>query len=97
MCTKLRSNSSATPARPPPRSPKDTLPWGNQLRRATTSICLNIAEGAGEFSAKEKAPFYRIAKRAATECAAILDVVGIWAVGGSADENLSQRLDRGED
>jgi four helix bundle protein len=55
------------------------LPRGNshiadQLIRASTSITLNIAEGAGEFSNSEKARFYRYAKRSATECAAILDV-----------------------
>ena len=46
----------------------------DQLQRAATSISLNIAEGAGEFSNGDKARFYRIAKRSATECAAILDV-----------------------
>lgn len=46
----------------------------DQLQRASTSIPLNIAEGAGEFSPAEKARFYRIARRSATECAAILDV-----------------------
>ena len=46
----------------------------DQLKRASVSICLNIAEGAGEFSKKEKARFYRISKRSATECAAILDL-----------------------
>lgn len=45
-----------------------------QLQRAGTSIALNIAEGAGEFSTYEKARFYRIAKRSAAECAATLDV-----------------------
>jgi four helix bundle protein len=45
-----------------------------QLQRAATSIPLNIAEGAGEFSRGDKARFYRIARRSATECAAILDV-----------------------
>ncbi len=53
------------------------LPPGNatlsdQLRRASISVCLNIAEGAGEFRSSEKARFYRIARRSATECAAIL-------------------------
>ena len=53
---------------PPGRS--DVL---DQLRRAALSIPLNIAEGGGEFSPKEKARFYRIAKRSATEASAILD------------------------
>ncbi len=47
---------------------------GDQLDRAATSIVLNVAEGAGEFSAAEKARFYRMARRSANECAAILDV-----------------------
>jgi four helix bundle protein len=47
----------------------------DQLDRAAVSIALNIAEGAGEFARKEKARFYRIARRSATECAAVLDVV----------------------
>jgi four helix bundle protein len=34
----------------------------------------NLAEGAGEFSSREKARFYRLARRSATESAAILDV-----------------------
>ena len=45
----------------------------DQLRRAALSISLNIAEGAGEFSPQDKARFYRMARRSATECAAILD------------------------
>ena len=57
----------------------EQFPSGNgylvdQLRRAGTSVPLNIAEGAGEHSANEKARFYRMAKRSATECASILDV-----------------------
>ena len=57
----------------------ESLPRGraylaDQLRRASTSIVLNIAEGAGEFSGDEKARFYRMAKRSSTECAAVLDV-----------------------
>jgi four helix bundle protein len=46
----------------------------DQLDRASTSVVLNIAEGAGEYSRAEKARFYRMAKRSATECAAALDV-----------------------
>jgi four helix bundle protein len=45
----------------------------DQFRRTTLSIPLNIAEGGGEYAPKEKARFYRIAKRSATECAGVLD------------------------
>ena len=37
-------------------------------------MILNLAEGAGEFSGNDKARFYRMSRRSATECAAILDV-----------------------
>ena len=55
------------------------LPTGHgeladQLRRASMSIVLNIAEGAGEFSRADKARFYRIARRSGTECAAIVEI-----------------------
>lgn len=46
----------------------------DQLKRAGSSIALNIAEGAGEYARHEKHRFYRMAKRSATECAAILDI-----------------------
>lgn len=57
----------------------ENLPRGraylaDQLQRAGSSVPLNIAEGSGEFSANEKIRFYRMAKRSATECAAILDI-----------------------
>jgi four helix bundle protein len=47
----------------------------DQLDRAATSIVLNIAEGAGEFSGAEKQRFYRMAKRSATETSAIIDIL----------------------
>ena len=37
----------------------------DQFQRAATLIVLNIAEGAGEFSQKDKGRFYRIARRSA--------------------------------
>ncbi len=54
--------------------PRGRAYLADQLNRAATSVPLNIAEGAGEFSPAEKARFYRMAKRSATECAAIFDV-----------------------
>ena len=56
------------------RLPRGRAYLADQFQRAATSIPLNIAEGAGEFARKEKARFYRMAKRSATECAAIVDV-----------------------
>ena len=58
----------------------ENLPRGraylaDQLRRAGSSIPLNTAEGAGEFAPTEKARFYRMAKRSATECSSILDIL----------------------
>ncbi len=54
--------------------PKGRAYLSDQLQRAATSIPLNIAEGAGEFSSGDKARFNRIARRSAAECAAILDI-----------------------
>ena len=58
----------------------ENLPRGraylaDQFQRASTSILLNIAEGAGELSTNEKVRFYRMARRSATECAGILAVI----------------------
>ena len=54
--------------------PKGRSYIADQLRRASLSVVLNIAEGAGEYSKNEKIRFYRMALRSATECVAILDV-----------------------
>jgi four helix bundle protein len=54
--------------------PRGHAHLADQLYRAAISVCLYIAEGAGEFSAAEKARFYRMGRRSATECAAVLDV-----------------------
>jgi four helix bundle protein len=47
----------------------------DQFHRAGISIALNIAEGAGEFSSRDKARFYRYALRSCTETTAMLDVL----------------------
>jgi four helix bundle protein len=54
--------------------PRGRAYLSDQLQRAALSISLNIAEGAGEYSIDEKARFYRMAKRSATECAGVLHV-----------------------
>ena len=47
----------------------------DQLTRASTSIVLNIAEGAGKFSPGDKRRYYLSALGSTTECAAIFDVL----------------------
>ena len=49
------------------RLPRGRAYLADQLQRAAISVPLNIAEGAGEFSAGDKARFYRIAARSATD------------------------------
>lgn len=74
----------------------DAMPSGrahlkDQLDRAATSIVLNVAEGAGEFSLADKQRFYRIARRSATESAAILDIIR--RRGNSPPDLLAQARD----
>ena len=47
----------------------------DQLDRASVSIVLNVAEGAGRFSPPDKARFYAIARGSATECGALVDLL----------------------
>jgi len=49
----------------------------DQLDRASTSVPLNIAEGNGKFSAKDRARFLEMARGSALECAACLDVLHV--------------------
>ena len=52
----------------------------DQLDRASTSIPLNIAEGNGKFSERDRARFLEIARGSALECAACLDVMVVRAL-----------------
>ena len=54
--------------------PKGYSGLGDQLRRASSSISLNIAEGSGKFN-KDARRFYAIARGSALECAAIYDAL----------------------
>jgi four helix bundle protein len=47
----------------------------DQLDRASTSIPLNIAEGNGKFTGKDRCRFFDIARGSALECAAGLDIL----------------------
>ncbi len=47
----------------------------DHLDRASTSVALNIAEGNGKFSVRDRSRFFEIARGSALECAACLDVL----------------------
>lgn len=58
------------------RLPRTKGQIGDQLQRASESICLRIAEGVGlENGTAEQRRHYVAARASALECAAILDVV----------------------
>jgi four helix bundle protein len=74
-----------------------SVPRGNghlsdQLFRAATSIPLNIAEGSGEVRRLEKARFYRMARRSATESAAVLDLISALQLSPSDSVLEAKRL-----
>ena len=57
----------------------EALPRGrshlaDQFTRASTSIVLNLAEGAGKLSKPDKRRYYLTARGSATESAALLDI-----------------------
>src|SRR3954467_6560078 len=64
----------------------------DQLDRASTSIPLNIAEGNGKFSAKDRARFLEMARGSALECAACLDVLLMRKL--ASDEQVVRAKDR---
>ncbi|HUT22403.1 MAG TPA: four helix bundle protein [Candidatus Bipolaricaulota bacterium] len=49
----------------------------DQLKRASISIVLNIAEGAGKYSKNDKKNFYVVAKGSVNECVAIMRIMKI--------------------
>jgi four helix bundle protein len=46
----------------------------DQIRRASSSIVLNIAEGSGKWTKRDKINFYRISRASAFECIGALDL-----------------------
>jgi four helix bundle protein len=64
----------------------------DQLDRASVSIVLNVAEGAGRRTLADKARFFTIARGSATECAAILDLLLARGLVAPADHRHGRAL-----
>ena len=60
--------------------PRGHAELSDQLRRATISVPLNIAEGTGKTSNRERARFHAIARGSAMECAATIDLLRLQAL-----------------
>jgi four helix bundle protein len=64
----------------------------DQLDRASVSIVLCIAEGAGRRTSADKANFFTIARGSSTECAAILDLLLARGLLSPADHRRGRGL-----
>jgi four helix bundle protein len=69
-------NTLPAPGRASPMGCRSDTGLADQLRRASLSIPLNIAEGSGKTTGPDQRRFYAIARGCALECAAIIDACG---------------------
>jgi four helix bundle protein len=75
----------------------ESLPRGrshlaDQFTRASTSIVLNLAEGAGKLSKADKRRYYLTARGSATESAALLDVCLRLKLVGEAEHRAGKAM-----
>lgn len=76
-------------------SPRGHWSLVDQFRRASTSIALNIAEGAGRYAKGEKKQFYSIAKGSAYECVPLISLFGDLAlIDDKTESNWKENLQR---
>ncbi len=62
---------------------------GNQLLRASLSVSLNLAEGSGKFTKRDRRNFAVIARASLFECVALLDILKVIEM---MDEEKYQKL-----
>jgi four helix bundle protein len=72
--------------------PRGHASLADQLRRAATSVPLNIAEACGKPSMVERARFFTTARGSAMECAAILDICHILSADVTDEVRAGKRL-----
>lgn len=60
--------------------PRGYAAMADQLKRASLSVPLNVAEGYGKRALADRARFYDIARGSAHECGAILDASQILSI-----------------
>ena len=72
--------------------PRGHAPLADQLRRASVSILLNIAEGSGKVTSTDKAKFYGIARGSSMECGAALDACRILELSEEAITREAKEL-----
>ena len=70
--------------------PRGHATVADQLRRASLSVPLNIAEACGKFTLSDRVTYFRTARGSALECAAAFDVIGLLGGGGAAVPKLQQ-------
>ena len=58
----------------------------DQLQRASLSVCLNLAEGSGKSSVKDRRRFYEIALASHREVQALIDLIPLTEQAGVADK-----------
>ncbi len=67
----------------------------SQLKRASISMVINIAEGSGKSSHKDQKNYYTIARASAYECVSLLEI--LIDLGVITDEKVSSMLSQFEE
>ena len=72
--------------------PKGQAVLSDQLKRASISIPLNIAEGSGKPDGPDRRRYMAIARGSALECGAIIDAARILGAATPSDANEAKVL-----